>query len=73
MDRGFKVSSHRTSTTDKMSLVPTKHVLAVSDQVRHNPHYTTTYDGSRLEFRTYEEEGLYFICSKNKGADQLRV
>ena len=70
MDRGFKVSSHRTFTiTDTI----TKPVLAVSDQVRHNPHCTTTHDSSRLDFRTYEEEGLYFICSKNKGADQLRV
>ena len=25
-----------------------------------------------LKFRTYEVEGLYYPCSENKGADQLR-
>ena len=25
-----------------------------------------------LKFRIYEVEGLYYICNKNKGADQLR-
>ena len=25
-----------------------------------------------LKFRIYEEEGLYYPCSENKGADQLR-
>ena len=25
-----------------------------------------------LKFRIYKEEGLYYLCSKNKGADQLR-
>ena len=24
-----------------------------------------------LKFRIYEAEGLYYLCSKNKGADQL--
>ena len=24
-----------------------------------------------LKFRIYEEEGLYYLCSENKGADQL--
>ena len=24
-----------------------------------------------LKFRIYEVEGLYFLCSENKGADQL--
>ena len=24
-----------------------------------------------LTFRTWEEEGLYYLCSENKGADQL--
>ena len=26
-----------------------------------------------LKFRIEEEEGLYYICSENKGADQLRT
>ena len=25
-----------------------------------------------LKFRIYEVEGLYYVCSENKGADQLR-
>ena len=25
-----------------------------------------------LKFRIYKEEGLYYLCSENKGADQLR-
>ena len=25
-----------------------------------------------LKFRIYVEEGLYYLCSENKGADQLR-
>ena len=25
-----------------------------------------------LKFRIKKEEGLYYLCSKNKGADQLR-
>ena len=25
-----------------------------------------------LKFRLYEEEGLHYICSENKGADQVR-
>ena len=25
-----------------------------------------------FKFRIYEEEGLYYLCSENKGADQLR-
>ena len=25
-----------------------------------------------LKFQIYKEEGLYYQCSKNKGADQLR-
>ena len=27
---------------------------------------------SRLKFRIKKEEGLYYLCSENKGADQLR-
>ena len=26
-----------------------------------------------LKFRSKDEEGLYYLCSENKGADQLRV
>ena len=47
-----------------------KPVSGVSDQIRHKPGCTTTDDGQRLEI--LEEEGLYYLCSENKGADQLR-
>ena len=36
------------------------------------PRQTATENGYRLGFRIYEEEGLYFICRKINGADQLR-
>ena len=41
----------------------------VSDQVRHNPGYMA----KDLKFQILEEEGLYmyYLCSENKGADQL--
>ena len=28
--------------------------------------------GRDLKFQIYKVEGLYFLCSENKGADQLR-
>ena len=45
------------------SLDATKLVFRVSDQVRHKPDCAATED---------IVEGLYYLCSKNKGADQLR-
>ena len=46
----------------------------VSDQVRHKTGCTVTEDGKRLEilYLSLLEEGLYYKCSENKGADQLR-
>ena len=52
-----------------MSLVVRNPVFGVSDQAPHKPGCTTTQDG--LKFRIYEVEGLYYLCSENKGADQL--
>ena len=43
-----------------------------SDQVRHKPACTFTKDGERLEISDEEVEELYYLCSKSKGADQLR-
>ena len=54
-----------------MSCVARKHVFGVSDQVRHKPLCTATEDGCRLEFQMSDEEGLYYLCSENKGSNQL--
>ena len=53
-----------------MSLIVRNLVFGVSDQVLHKPGCTVTEDGERLEIS--EVEGLYYPCSENKGADQLR-
>ena len=55
-----------------MSLVVRKPVFGVSDQVRHKPGCTTTEDGWTLEIWDLGSERLYYLCSENKGADQLR-
>ena len=52
-----------------LSLVVRKPVFGVSDQVR---GCTATEDSKRLEIRFLDVEGLYYPCSENKGADQLR-
>ena len=49
-----------------------KTVFGVSDQVWHKPGCAATEDGGGLKLRIKEEEGLYYLCSENKGADQLR-
>ena len=46
--------------------------VLVSDLVRHKPGCTATKDGQRLEISDLESRGLYYLCSENKGADQLR-
>ena len=55
-----------------MSLVVRKPVFGVFDQVRHKPGRTATEDGYRLEISDLGSRGLYYPCSENKGADQLR-
>ena len=53
-----------------MSLVVRKLVFAVSDQIRHKPSCTATEDSKRHEISKREvEEGFYYPCSENKGAD----
>ena len=39
---------------------------------RHKPGCEATEDGWKLEILFYEVEGLYYPCSENKGAYQLR-
>ena len=39
---------------------------------RHKPGCISAEDSRRLKFWSYEVEGLYYLCSENKGADQLR-
>ena len=46
--------------------------VLVSDLVRHKPGCTATEVARGLKFRTQKLEGLYYLCSENKGADQLR-
>ena len=56
-----------------MGSVVRKRVFGVSDQVRHKLGCTATDDSKSLKsFRTYEVEGLHYLCCENKGADQLR-
>ena len=48
-----------------------------SDQVRLKPGYTVIEDGQRLEILDLESRGIvlsvvYYPCSEDKGADQLR-
>ena len=55
-----------------MSLVVRKPAFGVSDQVPHNQAVQPHETGRGLKFRIQEVEGLYYTCSKNEGADQLR-
>ena len=49
-----------------------KPVFGVSDHVRHKPGCTTTQDGKKLEISYLGSRGIiYYLCSVNKGADQL--
>ena len=36
------------------------------------PRCTATEDGKRLKISDLKVEGLYYLCSKNKGADRAR-
>ena len=55
-----------------MSLVLRKPVFRVSDQVDTNQAVQSQKMVRGLEFRIEEVEGLYYPCSENKSADQLR-
>ena len=49
-----------------------KPTIWVSDQVDTNRAVQLQKIARSLKFRTKEEERLYYPCSENKGADQLR-
>ena len=55
----------------KVSLVVRKPVFGVFDQVRHKPGCALNM-ARGLKFRIQKVDGLYYPCSENKGADQLR-
>ena len=46
-------------------------VFVVSDQVPHKPACAAKEYDKKLEIFGLEEEGLYYLCSENKGDDQL--
>ena len=46
--------------------------ILVSDPVRHKPGCTATEGGKRLKILNLDSRGSYYLCSENKGADQLR-
>ena len=49
-----------------------KPVSGVSDQIRNKPGLQPLNMVRGLKFRILEVGGLYYPCSENKGADQLR-
>ena len=49
-----------------------KPTIWVSDQVDTNRPVQSQKQARFLKFRMKKEEGLYYPCSENKGADQLR-
>ena len=49
-----------------------KPTIWVSDQADTNRPVQSQKQARFLKFRTKKEEGLYYPCSENKGADQLR-
>ena len=53
----------------EVELEPTIWILTRSDT---NQPVQSQKQARSLKFRIYEEEGLYYPCSENKGADQLR-
>ena len=53
-----------------MSRVMRKLVFRIFNQVPHKLGCTDT-DGFRLEIWIKKVEGLYYLCSKDKGTDQL--
>ena len=49
-----------------------KPASSVSEQVDTNRPVQSHKQARTLKFQVYEEEALYYQCSENKGADQLR-
>ena len=55
-----------------MSPVVRKLIFRVSARSHTNRAVQSLNMGRGLKFRIKEVEGLYYLCSENKGADQLR-
>ena len=55
-----------------MSLVLRKLVFEFPTRSHSNWAVQSQKMARGLKFRIYDEEGLYYLCSENKGADQLR-
>ena len=49
-----------------------KPVVEIPDQIQHKPDVQPLKMARGLKFRIQEVEGLYYLCSENKGADKLR-
>ena len=63
-----RTNIHKTGVLT-INLVVRKPVFWVSNLVRHKQSQKVVRG---LKFQIYEVEGLYYLCSENKGADQLR-
>ena len=48
------------------------YIFDVFDQVRHKPGCAIKKMARGFNFLIWQVEGLYYQCSENKGADQLR-
>ena len=55
---------------NEVSCIKRNPVFGVSNQARHKADCTATVDDWRLAI--LEVKGLYYLCSENNGADQLR-
>ena len=60
------------NTHPYMSRIARNPVFGVSNPVRHKLCCTASEDASRLKFWIEKLEGLGYLCSENKGVDQLR-
>ena len=66
------VYPYLTLMSDSYLSLVRKLVFGVSNQVRHKRVVQPQKIARGLKFWIYEEEGLYYLFSENKGADQLR-
>ena len=55
-----------------MSCIRRKTVFEISEQVLHKPAVQPQKMAIGMKFQIYEVEEFYYLCSGNKGADQLR-
>ena len=62
----------RTESEEEMSLCMRKPTIWVPTRSDTNLPVQSQEQARSLKIRIYQEEGMYYLCSKNKGADQLR-